>query len=59
MWLNLPEPVGGSSTSNLIQLVHLAPSLLLSPVKLQSEKVRSSRTTPNFCERHLDTFFSL
>ena len=59
MWLNLPEPVGGSSTSNLIQLVQLAPSLLLSPVKMQSEKVRSSRTTPNFCERHLDTFFSL
>ena len=40
MWLNLPEPVGGSSTSNLIQLVHLAPSLLLSPVKMQSEKAK-------------------
>ena len=68
MWGAYALVRGGSNTSNLFEPTRTTPTqvckvlkhpaFLLSPVKLLSEKVRSSRTTPNLCERNLYTLYS-
>ena len=41
------------------ELVHKHPAHLVSPVKMELEKVRHSRTTPNSCEKTVHTLLSL
>ena len=44
---------------NSPQLVHKHPAHVVSPVKMELEKVRHSRTTPNSCQRTLHALLSL